>query len=126
MHLKDIQHQIDAWIGLFEEGYFPPLSNLARLVEEVGELSRAMNHRFGAKTPKANEAPTDIAEELGDIMFTVAVLANAMDIDLEDVMRTTLDKVIQRDSTRWTIKQDASVEQALSLSSGASDDSAAD
>lgn len=121
MNLKDIQNRIDAWIDLFEEGYFPPLSNLARLVEEVGELSRAMNHRFGAKTPKANEASTDIAEELGDILFTVAVLANALDIDLETVMTSTLDKVIQRDSTRWTMKQDATLEQALSMSSDPSD-----
>lgn len=121
MNLKDIQNRIDAWIGLFEEGYFPPLSNLARLVEEVGELSRAMNHRFGAKTPKANEAPTDIAEELGDILFTVAVLANALEIDLDDVMASTLDKVIHRDSTRWTMKQDATLEQALSMSSDPSD-----
>lgn len=115
MRLKEIQERIDAWIALFEEGYFPPLSNLARLVEEVGELSRAMNHRFGAKVPKPSESPTDIAEELGDIVFTVAVLANSLNIDLEKVMLANLNKVIDRDSTRWTMKADARLSDAHAM-----------
>jgi len=115
VRLKEIQERIDAWIALFEEGYFPPLSNLARLVEEVGELSRAMNHRFGAKVPKPSESPTDIAEELGDIVFTVAVLANSLNIDLEKVMLANLNKVIDRDSTRWTMKADARLSDAHAM-----------
>lgn len=115
MRLEEIQTRIDAWIGLFEEGYFPPLSNLARLVEEVGELSRALNHRYGSKVPKATEAPTDIEEELGDILFTVAVLANSLEIDLEEVMRQTLNKVIDRDTTRWTMKSEHDVTTAQSM-----------
>lgn len=116
MHLSDIQKQIDQWIGLFEEGYFPPMSNLARLVEEVGELSRALNHRYGGKKKKEHEHDGDIAEELGDILFTVAVLANSLDIQLDDVMTATLQKVIHRDSTRWTIKDGTSLDQAYALS----------
>ena len=38
--IADLQQTIDAWIGQFEEGYWPPLANLARLTEEVGELAR--------------------------------------------------------------------------------------
>jgi len=115
MQLAEIQKQIDDWIGLFEEGYFPPLSNLARLMEEVGELSRAMNHQFGGKKRKEGEGEGDIADELGDILFTVAVLANSLEIDLSSVMTATLEKVIHRDSTRWTIKEGVEVEDALSL-----------
>lgn len=115
MQLAEVQKQIDAWIGLFEEGYFPPLSNLARLMEEVGELSRALNHRYGAKKPKTHESDGNIEEELGDILFTVAVLANSLEIDLSTVMTATLQKVIHRDSTRWTIKEGVEVKDALSL-----------
>lgn len=115
MRLVDIQHRIDQWIGLFEEGYFPPMSNLARLMEEVGELSRALNHRYGGKVPKSTERATDIAEELGDILFTVAVLANSLEIDLEDVMTDTLNKVIDRDSTRWTLKSSSDLDAARAL-----------
>ena len=49
MELKEAQARVDAWIGQFEEGYWPPLVNLARLTDEVGELARLMNHRFGPK-----------------------------------------------------------------------------
>ena len=52
MSLKDSQHRVDAWVSQFEEGYFHPLTNLARLSEEVGELAREVNHRFGQKTKK--------------------------------------------------------------------------
>jgi len=38
--LDELQAEVDAWIKSFKTGYFPPLLQLARLVEEVGELSR--------------------------------------------------------------------------------------
>ena len=56
MELSEAQARVDAWIGQFEEGYWPPLANLARLTEEVGELARLLNHRFGPKTKKPGEA----------------------------------------------------------------------
>ena len=58
-------------------GYFPPLTNLARLAEEVGELAREINHRFGEKTKKPDEVEGSIAIELADILFVVICLANA-------------------------------------------------
>ena len=44
MELKEAQARVDAWISQFEEGYWPPMSNLARLMEEVGELARLLHH----------------------------------------------------------------------------------
>lgn len=113
MRIQDVQRDIDRWIGHFEEGYFAPLANLARLMEEVGELARALNQRFGGKTPKASDRDANIEEELGDILFTVAVLANSLDIDLEHVMRQTLAKVVHRDSSRWTRKTGVSLAEIL-------------
>ena len=52
MSLRDAQQTVDRWIGQYKEGYFSPLTNLARLTEEVGELAREINHRFGEKTKK--------------------------------------------------------------------------
>ena len=75
MDLKEAQAQVDGWISQFEEGYWPPLVNLARLMEEVGELAREMNHRFGAKTKKAGEQEQELAawfawfEGLGDAIL---------------------------------------------------------
>jgi NTP pyrophosphatase (non-canonical NTP hydrolase) len=105
MELKEAQRRVDAWIGQFEEGYWPPLANLARLVEEVGELARLMNHRFGPKTKKPEEVEQDLSEELADVLFVVLVLANEQDIDLSQALEQVLEKYRLRDSERWVRKQ---------------------
>ena len=56
MSFREAQSTVDRWVSQFEEGYFSPLTNLARLTEEVGELAREINHRFGEKTKKPGEA----------------------------------------------------------------------
>src|SRR5690606_26561183 len=76
MKISDAQKAVDTYIGQFEAGYWPPLTNLARLVEEVGELARELNHRFGHKTKKPGEPEQDIALELADIMFVLIAIAN--------------------------------------------------
>jgi NTP pyrophosphatase (non-canonical NTP hydrolase) len=102
--LKEAQARVDAWISQFEEGYWPPLSNLARLTEEVGELARLMNHRFGHKPKKAGETDQDLALELADILFVLLVIANEQGIDLDEALARTLEKYRHRDSERWTRK----------------------
>ena len=101
MEISALQREIDAYISQFKEGYFPPLVNLARLTEEVGELAREINHQFGPKTKKSDEPDGDIALELADILFVVAVLANQLDIDLESAVTRTLEKYRIRDADRW-------------------------
>jgi NTP pyrophosphatase (non-canonical NTP hydrolase) len=102
VRLKDAQARVDAWISQFEEGYWPPLSNLARLTEEVGELAREMNHRFGHKPKKADEPDQDLAIELADVLFVLLVIANEQGIDLEEALAKVLEKYRLRDSDRWT------------------------
>lgn len=104
MELRDAQRLVDEWIGQFEEGYWPPLSNLARLTEEVGELARLMNHRFGHKPKKEGEPEQDLALELADILFVLLVIANEQGIDLDEALERTLEKYRRRDSDRWTRK----------------------
>jgi NTP pyrophosphatase (non-canonical NTP hydrolase) len=102
--LKEAQRQVDTWISQFEEGYWPPLANLARLVEEVGELARLLNHQFGSKPKKPDEPDQDLALELGDILFVLITLANSQGIDLDDALARVLAKYRIRDSDRWTRK----------------------
>jgi NTP pyrophosphatase (non-canonical NTP hydrolase) len=101
MTLEEAQRAVDAWIGRFRDGYWPPLANLARLVEEVGELARELNHRYGPKTRKPQEPPVELALELGDILFVLLALANEQGIDMEDAFARVLDKYEQRDAGRW-------------------------
>ena len=106
MQLNEAQARVDAWIGQFEEGYWPPLANLARLTEEVGELARLLNHRFGPKKKKPEEAEQDLGEELADVLFVLLVIANQQRIDLGASLERVLEKYRVRDSARWAPRQD--------------------
>jgi len=98
------QARVHAWISQFEEGYFHPLTNLARLTEEVGELAREVNHRYGQKTKKPEEPEGDLAMEMADILFVVYCMANREGIDLDMAFDRMMEKVDRRDTTRWTLK----------------------
>lgn len=106
MKISEAQQAVDAYIGQFEAGYWPPLTNLARLVEEVGELARELNHRFGHKTKKPGEPEQDLALELADIMFVLIAIANEQKIDLEEAFRRVLEKYDVRDAGRWELRRD--------------------
>lgn len=102
MSLANCQSRVDAWISQFEEGYFSPLTNMARLSEEVGELAREINHRYGQKTKKASEPDGDMAMEIADILFVLVCIANREGIDLQVAFDRMMDKVEHRDADRWT------------------------
>ena len=104
MSLADCQARVDRWISHFEEGYFHPLTNIARLAEEVGELSREVNHRYGQKTKKTDEPEGDMAMEMADILFVLVCMANREGIDLEQAFERMMNKVETRDADRWTRK----------------------
>ena len=106
MSLKESQQRVDTWIAQFEEGYFHPLTNLARLTEEVGELARELNHRFGQKLKKPEEAEGDVGMELADILFVLICIANREDIDLQQAFDRMMEKVARRDAKRWTKKRE--------------------
>jgi NTP pyrophosphatase (non-canonical NTP hydrolase) len=102
--LKDAQRRVDEWISQFEDGYWPPLANLARLIEEVGELARLVNHRFGAKPKKPDEGEQEMAEELADVLFVILCLANEQGIDLDEAFERVMEKYQLRDGERWAKK----------------------
>jgi NTP pyrophosphatase (non-canonical NTP hydrolase) len=102
--LIEAQRRVDDWISQFEEGYWPPLANLARLMEEVGELARLVNHRFGTKPKKPGEAEQELAEELADVLFVILCMANEQEIDLAEAFDRVLDKYRSRDGDRWVRK----------------------
>ena len=109
MSLADAQRRVDAWVGQFEEGYFHPLTNVARLAEEVGELAREVNHRFGQKTKKPGEPEGDLAMEMADILFVLISMANREGIDLQAAFDQMMAKVETRDRDRWTRKDEKAI-----------------
>jgi NTP pyrophosphatase (non-canonical NTP hydrolase) len=105
MSFADGQRRVDAWVSQFEEGYFDPLTNMARLSEEVGELAREVNHRFGRKTKKPGEADGDLGMEMADILFVLICMANREGIDLDEAFGRMMSKIETRDAERWTRKE---------------------
>ena len=101
MEIRDAQRKVDEWISQFEEGYWPPLTNLARLIEEVGELARELNHRFGSKIKKSEEPNQELALELADVLFVLIVIANEQGIDLDEALESVLTRYRKRDGERW-------------------------
>jgi NTP pyrophosphatase (non-canonical NTP hydrolase) len=102
LKISEAQQAVDAYVGQFKEGYWPPLTNLARLIEEVGELARELNHRYGHKPKKKDEPEQDIGMELADIMFVIIAIANEQKIDLDAAFTAVLEKYQVRDRDRWT------------------------
>ena len=100
--MKQLQEEVDAYIGQFKEGYFSPLTMLANLTEELGELSREINHYYGEKPKKSPGNDIEIKEELGDMLFVLICFANSLEIDLEEAHGLVMNKFRTRDLNRWT------------------------
>jgi len=93
--LREAQAAVDATIEALG-GYWPPLANLARLFEECGELARAINQAHGPKRLKPGEAAATAHDELGDVLYTLLVLANSLNVDAADALAAVLVKVRAR------------------------------
>lgn len=102
--MKNLQEQVDNWIAETKLGYFEPLAIFARLVEEVGELAREINHKFGPKKKKKSEADNELGDEIADIIFTLVCLANSQNIDLDKHFGKVMKKLNNRDKHRWKKK----------------------
>lgn len=100
--LAELQREVDAYISQFKEGYFSPLALMARLSEEVGELAREVNHAYGEKPKKPEEADNSVEMELGDILFILNCFANSLHIDLTEAHNKVMNKFNTRDADRWT------------------------
>lgn len=102
--LHSMQNQVDEYIQQFKRGYFSPLGQMARLMEETGELAREINHYYGEKSKKSDEELKTVTEELGDVLFVTISMANSLGIDLTEAFQTTMEKFGQRDKYRFERK----------------------
>lgn len=99
--LREAQSRVDAWINSVGVRYFSELTNLAQLVEEVGEVARIMARTYGEqswKRPAADQP--QLADELADVFFVLICIANQTGIDLTAAFEQNLNKKNQRDAAR--------------------------
>jgi NTP pyrophosphatase (non-canonical NTP hydrolase) len=104
MSLKSYQQQIDKSLQRLEKPYWHPLSQLARMIEEVGEVSRILNDKFGDKPKKRTEEHEKLEDELADVLYTVFCLANSQNIDLDEPFKRAINKINTRDKDRFQKK----------------------
>ena len=97
--LPEVQQTVDEWIKSIGVRYFSELTNLAQLVEEVGEVARIMSRTYGEQSFKDGPKP-ELADELADVMFVLVCIANQTGIDLNEAFLRNLEKKTNRDATR--------------------------
>ncbi|MBM3965141.1 MAG: nucleotide pyrophosphohydrolase [Planctomycetes bacterium] len=100
MSLRELQSTVDAWIQSIGVRYFSELTNLAVLMEEVGELSRIFARTFGDQSFKKSDTTYNLSDEMADILFVLVCLANQTGVDLQSAMVANLEKKTQRDRDR--------------------------
>lgn len=98
--VREAQQQVDQWIKTLGVRYFSELTNLAQLMEEVGEVARIISRTYGEQSFKASDKQLVLADELADVLFVLLCLANQTGIDLQAALQANLEKKTQRDGTR--------------------------
>lgn len=100
--IRDFQKLVDEWIKSTDAGYFDPLTNMAILTEETGEVARIIARKFGQQSCKPNDEISleTLANELADVVRVCCALANQCNIDLEDALMRKHDIICKRDAHR--------------------------
>ncbi len=104
MTIKQYQQEVDSWIQTVGVRYFSPLTNMAILTEEVGEVARLLARIHGDQSFKESEKTENhllkLEDELCDVIWVVTCLANQSGIDLTKALQKNFDKKNKRDSER--------------------------
>lgn len=100
MTLDQLQSTVDQWIRTYGVRYFDPLTNMAILTEEVGEVARIIARRYGEQSEKPTDASKDLGDELADVLFVLTCIANQTGINLSESVQRNLEKKTNRDKER--------------------------
>lgn len=98
--IREAQSTVDKWIKTHGVRYFNELTNMAVLVEEVGEVARIISRQYGEQSFKKGEDGSKLGEELADVLFVLICIANQTGIDLTNELNKSLEKKTYRDSER--------------------------
>lgn len=104
MTIQEAQQTVDQWIKTIGQRYYNELTNMAVLMEEVGEVARLMARLYGEQSFKKAEdaahARGQLADEMADVLFVLICLANQTGVDLTEAFRQNLQKKTVRDAER--------------------------
>jgi NTP pyrophosphatase (non-canonical NTP hydrolase) len=105
MDIVDMQKQVDDWVSQYDPTYFPPLSIMAQVAEETGELARSLNNEYGGRVKKAADPKTEIGSEICHVIFALVCLANSHSINLGEMWDKTIGARCERDKERYEKKE---------------------
>lgn len=97
--LRRAQAIVDEWITTVGVRYFSPLTNMAILTEETGEVARIMARTYGDQSFKPGEK-SDLSDELADVLWVLMAIANQTGVDLTAAFKRNLEKKTKRDKER--------------------------
>lgn len=98
--VKEAQRIVDNWIKTTGVRYFSELTNLAILVEEVGEVARLFSRIYGDQSFKGSDKGRNLDDELADVLFVLICLANQTGVDLTEALLKNIEKKTERDGKR--------------------------
>ena len=98
--LTHAQTLVDEWIQTYGVRYFSPLTNMAILTEEVGEVARLMARQYGDQSFKHSDEAHNLADELADVLWVLLCIANQTGVSLEEAFLRNLEKKTLRDKDR--------------------------
>lgn len=88
---------------------------LSQLVIQAGEIARRVNHYEGPKIPKKGENFKNIEELISAFHMTLFILADVMDINLMQAVKTKLLQAKKRDQGRFPLCFDPCSSSAVAL-----------
>jgi len=98
--LRACQKTVDNWIQTIGVRYYSELTNMAVLVEEVGEVARLMSRMYGDQSFKKSDEEVNLADEMADVLFVLICLANQTGVDLTAAFHANMAKKTGRDKER--------------------------
>ena len=97
--LEELQQTVDRWITTVGVRYFSPLTNMAVLAEETGEVARIMGRRYGDQSFKPGDKD-NLADELADLLWVTVAIANQTGVNLTEAFYNNIKKKNVRDCDR--------------------------
>jgi NTP pyrophosphatase (non-canonical NTP hydrolase) len=97
MNLDALQEIVDQWIQGHGR-YWNKFEILARLTEDLGEISNTLQHTEGLRTGRDE---LNLSDEIGDLLFTLAAFANLNGLQLGACVDGVLEKYQTRESMEW-------------------------
>lgn len=104
MDLKELQkfateenNRLNGHYGLGDE-HVKMLAHMTKVTEEVGELAEEvlMHLHLQRANKLANHPKENLEKEVADVIYTTAILASNLGVDLDKLMTTRIEEIKQR------------------------------